>query len=178
MPREQKTHCPQNHEYTEENTYLSNGYKQCKTCRRERMRERRKDDPRAGGPGVHNKVKTHCPRNHEYTPENTYVNSGKRQCKVCARINGLIQNVKRYGITPADVERMLEEQSNACLICSREFNGDRRPHIDHDHACCNGPYSCGKCVRGLLCTDCNTGLGKFFDRPDLLRAAASYLEAR
>lgn len=31
-----KTHCPQGHEYTPENTYVHNGSRQCKTCRRER----------------------------------------------------------------------------------------------------------------------------------------------
>jgi hypothetical protein len=39
------THCPQGHEYTEENTYYSNegnGHRRCRTCHRDQMRERRR----------------------------------------------------------------------------------------------------------------------------------------
>jgi Recombination endonuclease VII len=31
--------------------------------------------------------------------------------------------------------------------------------------------------RGVLCFNCNTGLKRFFDKPERLRAAADYLEA-
>jgi hypothetical protein len=50
-------------------------------------------------------------------------------------------------------------------------------HVDHDHACCPGTRSCGKCIRGMLCNRCNTGLGMFLDDPNRLRHAASYLES-
>jgi len=34
-----------------------------------------------------NAAKTHCPQGHEFTPENTYVNSkGSRECLICRRI--------------------------------------------------------------------------------------------
>lgn len=168
-----KTHCPQQHEFTEENTYTDkNGYRHCKACRRARMEKRR-----AGGPGqgAHNAAKTHCPHNHEYTEENTWVDKkGSRHCRTCARMNGALQNLKRYNMTPEKLQEMMAAQGNKCLICPRTF-AEFVPHIDHDHTCCPGGGSCGKCIRGLLCVDCNRGLGSFRDSADLLRAAADYL---
>jgi HNH endonuclease len=35
---ERKTHCPEGHEYTEENTLISKGERYCRTCRREKGR--------------------------------------------------------------------------------------------------------------------------------------------
>lgn len=172
-----KTHCPQKHEYTPENTYTDkNGYRHCKTCRRSRMKDRRKGGP---GRGINNSAKTHCPRNHEYTPENTYVGKrGTRWCRTCMRANGVVQNLKRYGLTREDVERMLEEQEYRCAVCPRSLL-EFTPHIDHDHACCAGNQkSCGKCVRGLLCAECNRMLGQARDEPSILRAGAAYLESR
>lgn len=31
---------------------------------------------------------------------------------------------------------------------------------DHDHECCPGARSCGVCVRGIVCYDCNNIEGK------------------
>jgi hypothetical protein len=42
---------------------------------------------RRGEAGANNKIKTHCPHGHEYTPENTLVNrSGSRVCVICKRV--------------------------------------------------------------------------------------------
>ena len=65
-------------------------------------------------------------------------------------------------------------QNNKCAICEREFV--YTPHIDHDHECCSGKTSCGKCIRSLLCHNCNTAIGNLKDSPELLRKAATYLE--
>jgi hypothetical protein len=56
-----------------------------------------------------------------------------------------------------------------CAICEQACPTGNRLAVDHDHG--TGAY------RGLLCMRCNIGLGKFRDRPDLLRKAADYLEA-
>jgi len=58
-----------------------------------------------------------------------------------------------------------------CEICGKPTRLVR----DHDHAC-HDKKMCTKCFRGWLCGDCNTGLGFFYDKPELLRAAATYLE--
>jgi hypothetical protein len=47
--------------------------------------------------------------------------------------------------------------------------------IDHDHSCCDSVKTCGRCVRGILCVNCNAGLGNFDDNADLLVLAIEYL---
>lgn len=90
----------------------------------------------------------------------------------------------RYGLSWDDFLALLESQGGGCGVCgAREPGGKGHWHIDHDHACCHTDSSkgivktCGKCVRGVLCHGCNTGLGNFGDDPQRLRAAIHYLEA-
>ena len=85
--------------------------------------------------------------------------------------------VSRYNLTVEQYEEMLAAQGGCCAICGKdEPGGTGRWHIDHDHECCDGrKRSCGKCVRGLLCSSCNLGLGRFEDNENLLQRAAAYL---
>lgn len=86
-------------------------------------------------------------------------------------------NLARYGLTPERFDQIMTEQGDRCASCGT----DSPPtgwHIDHDHSCCPGGRSCGRCVRGILCSPCNTGLGHFGDDPDRLLAAAAYLLQR
>jgi hypothetical protein len=67
-----------------------------------------------------------------------------------------------YHVSAEYVNEQLKRQKDCCAICERPFaemSDRRRPSIDHDHSCCSGATSCGKCVRGLLCCRCNTMLG-------------------
>ena len=49
--------------------------------------------------------------------------------------------------------------------------------VDHDHACCPADsFSCGACVRGLICSPCNAGLGFLQDDAAVLAAAAAYVD--
>jgi hypothetical protein len=85
---------------------------------------------------------------------------------------------RHYGLTPESVEAVLREQRGRCAICGRA-EGSAEPRTgkrvrlapDHDHACCPGERSCGRCIRGLLCATCNTGLGMFHDNPEHLARA-------
>ncbi len=49
-----------------------------------------------------------------------------------------------------------------CDYCDRLlYRKGSGPQIDHDHACCPGQSSCGKCIRGVLCVRCNTFIAHF-----------------
>jgi hypothetical protein len=78
----------------------------------------------------------------------------------------------RYGLTRKGYAALLEAQNHACAICKTPHieENNKRLFIDHDHEVGH------KAVRGLLCSTCNLGIGYFKDNPDLLRAAAEYLE--
>jgi hypothetical protein len=96
-------------------------------------------------------------------------------CKPCHNARGKVAMEKvggsrtyhltrRYGITAAEADHMLRNQGGICAIC-RVAPAD---HVDHDHAT--------GAVRALLCFNCNGGLGQFRDDPDVLRAAADYVQ--
>ncbi len=83
----------------------------------------------------------------------------------------------RYHLTIEQYVAILKAQDNKCSICKSETpGGTGRWHIDHNHSCCPGGVSCGKCIRGFLCASCNLGLGNFKDSSQILKDAASYLE--
>lgn len=83
-----------------------------------------------------------------------------------------VQTLRRYGVTPEQFDAMLVEQERACAICGAT---DGILHVDHDHACCAGQRSCGGCVRGLLCANCNKAIGLLDDDPVRLDRAIAYL---
>lgn len=98
------------------------------------------------------------------------------RCKACERNLAL---VRQYGITSKQYEERLADQGGVCDICKKSPTV-KRLAVDHDHACCppeeHGTRTCGKCIRSLLCEDCNHMLGKARDNAALLRAAADYLD--
>jgi len=74
---------------------------------------------------------------------------------------------QKYGITEEIYERIFTKQNGKCAICRCQQRYQRLA-VDHDHKT--------GMVRGLLCVQCNRGLGRFFDSPARLIAAAEYLE--
>ena len=74
--------------------------------------------------------------------------------------------MRKYGITIEQYDRMSMDQNNVCRICSQPQT-DYKLAVDHDH-------KTGE-IRGLLCQNCNTGLGKFQDNIQLLQNAIDYL---
>jgi hypothetical protein len=75
---------------------------------------------------------------------------------------------RTFGISADDVDALIEKQGGVCAICGRTPTRLASWHVDHCHDT--------GLVRGVLCIDCNQGIGKFHEDPARLRAAADYLE--
>lgn len=227
--------CDKGHEIAGENA-APNGKSGviCRICRNERKRHLYWDDPERSradgrsrmrkhlGPlrGNAQSRKTHCPQNHLYDEENTYVTkSGSRQCKKCRRVRvveswwrhrdkrlaenqawreanpeRIRQNLRRWAeenrdrsnllsrlkkqrrraagiLTAAEWELVLDTYGNACLACGRQ-----ETTIDHVVPVSSGGTNTIGNVQPL-CSRCNTSKGtKTIDyRPfpiDVLTSAA------
>ena len=136
---------------------------------------------------------THCGKDESVIDgESLYFQKDKQkkygfrmQCKECRSFktkewrskNENMLNIKnasrkmivRYGISIDDYDDMLRSQNGVCAICgtSKIAKNKTRFAIDHCH-------NTGR-IRGLLCTNCNSGIGKLKDNPNILIKAYEYL---
>ena len=82
-------------------------------------------------------------------------------CPDCIRDSPLtIRRLEAHKV-PAELaaEWLRKGPDLRCEFCERRLHRKGQgPQIDHDHRCCPGSESCGKCIRGILCSSCNTGL--------------------
>jgi hypothetical protein len=94
------------------------------------------------------------------TSEERYIDSRKSSLKTM------------HDLTVEQYDLMLSSQNEKCAICGSKDSGRKgrtafKMYVDHCH-------ETGR-IRGLLCSSCNLGLGKFKDDPDRLMVAAAYL---
>ncbi len=123
-------------------------------------------------------VNRRCRRCREVKPVSAYEVLKNATRYICIECDASARLKRTYGIDAGQYDAILESQGGVCAICEEPPGGDgrfRRLSVDHDHACCSGKKSCGKCVRGLLCRPCNFGIAGFRDRIELLRQAEIYL---
>lgn len=114
-----------------------------------------------------------CSRCHAWKAEGAFVRSAKSVDGLSSSCSRCIMDA-RYGLSPGEHDAILEAQGGLCAIC--KLPGNSEPLcIDHDHSCCPGHRSCGECVRGLLCQNCNKGLAHMMDDIGLLVSAVEYL---
>lgn len=78
--------------------------------------------------------------------------------------------LRKTGWSPQAYEQAWCKQNGTCAICDVALNTARyaKACADHDH-------KTGK-IRGILCWNCNVGLGNMKDSPKRLRSAIEYLE--
>lgn len=84
---------------------------------------------------------------------------------------------KQYNLSPEEYQALREplrrnsKGQYICPLCDR----NQARCVDHDHDCCSGKVSCGKCVRGLICSPCNKFLGHLRDDPSAFERFRRYL---
>lgn len=106
-------------------------------------------------------------------------------CPTCLDpIKHVLARLKDHHVPHERARRLLDNPG--CEICQRNLlEKIRRPGggkpaallvVDHDHSCCpSGEHSCGRCVRGLICKQCNTAAGMLSDDASNARRLADYL---
>jgi len=82
-------------------------------------------------------------------------------CKTCSKGNS---DRKKQHYT-----RLITQQDGKCAICDKTAEENKKDFaVDHSHET--------GIIRGALCNHCNSGLGSFLDKPELLLKAIDYLE--
>ena len=83
--------------------------------------------------------------------------------------NPCCNNMRKYGITTPQRDKLLADQDGKCAICSKpiEFKTGGAS-VDHQDM----PFR----IRGILCISCNTGLGKLGDNEEGLLRALAYIK--
>ncbi len=115
----------------------------------------------------------------DFSPRNDCTRGFHYFCKACANISAKKWNAenkgraaisqrwsnikKLYGLSRTEYETLYEKQGGGCAICTTEHEV---LSVDHNH-------DTGE-VRGLLCSQCNTGIGMFKENDLLMQAAGEY----
>jgi len=94
------------------------------------------------------------------------------QCDTDARqrhkISGKLSRIKKeYGLNKDQYFALVAKHNGRCAVCMEQPESNFSLHIDHCH-------DTGS-VRGLLCQQCNQGIGLFKENPSLMQAAINYL---
>jgi hypothetical protein len=137
--------------------------KECKTCK-----ETKDLSEFPKGKGYKDGLRPNCiPCRQEYERDSYHEHKHKRPYDYLADKDRKLQ--KAFGIGYQEYLKMLEAQQGACAICGTTDTGKRKAFaVDHCH-------DTGK-IRGLLCSNCNTGIGNLRDDVELLKRAIQYLE--
>ncbi len=94
-------------------------------------------------------------------------NSVPRQPGLALIENRKKRIMKKFSLTSEDYDLLITHYTQ-CGICGIKFSIWHPPHFDHDHSTTR--------LRGLLCYNCNVGLGHFQDKIVMLQSAIEYLK--
>lgn len=136
-----------------------------------------------------------CARCRRWVPEEGFGFSSKSfdglrgECKECRKAVYKVKNpttpkehvptaksLSNHGKDRGWFETTFNGQGRKCAICESPTPTKKGWSLDHDHSCCPGGKSCGECVRGILCSNCNTSLGLMKENIEALTKMIDYLE--
>lgn len=96
----------------------------------------------------------------------------------CTSCSGWRTMSATYGITKEEWFVLKSTQHGVCALCFEPDDESRRLSVDHDHSHCGSKRACKKCIRGLLCGNCNRMMG-FVEKRMVLRGMfVTYLNYR
>jgi len=154
----EKTHCKQGHEFTPENTYTPPGTTKrvCRTCRTEISKQSHRRN-------AEERNRRHRERRHngQRPPSDTV--EGRRR-----------SNLQQIGWTPELFSEKVMEQQGLCGICNKTLTFEKR--ISGSRACADHAHSEPPKPRGVLCANCNLGIGNLQDNKVIMQAAIAYIE--
>ena len=133
--------------------FQEHGY-QCRSCRTEKQR--------INWASLSEDEKRKRQKNGKYQKEYAKKNSEKIK-----RVSRETHLKRKFNITTEQYETMLNNQGGVCYICQNLCDTGFFLAVDHDH-------NTG-IIRGLLCKNCNSGLGMFKDNQESMRRAIEYL---
>ncbi len=122
-----------------------------------------------------------CHGHRNFLPEKVF-GSGSHGNR-CIECRSKLEFTRKHNLPWEWYEQRLTQQGGGCGLCG----GPPTPRkgrlvalfdLDHDHNCCPGDRSCGKCARGLLCSRCNFVVGwveKDLSRMSLLTKIPDYI---
>jgi hypothetical protein len=80
---------------------------------------------------------------------------------------------RRHGLSDEQHKVLINKYNGLCHSCMK----NAATCVDHDHGCCPGPFSCGDCVRGVLCNWCNSALAHTQDNRQTILKLVEYLDS-
>lgn len=104
----------------------------------------------------------------KYCTKECYASFRLRNKKDEKYMNKVHQKKNKYGVDEQQYIKLMEVTN--CQICDKLFKDNNEKCIDHCHTT--------NIVRGVLCNNCNKGLGMFLDNRNYLQAAIAYLKLK
>lgn len=164
-------HCSQGHPWNDDTVMISSKQRMCRYCSylSQCRAESRTPMTFEEWTAFRRRRETMCVNGHLWSEHGRKNPKGHWICKKCQ-----IDTRRRalYGIEPESYDAILEKQDGKCAGCLMELSNltPFHTHIDHHHGT--------KAIRGILCSNCNMGLGKLMEDPAILRRLADYLDSR